>query len=118
MRKFFIAGKGKKLIDVDYSQIELRVLAALAHDEVMTKTFEEGRDIHTETAASVFGLPDTLKVSVFLQAGIEQICRARLSVICFMVSLFVFRIGFCAARRLKSRAGGRRALSLSAGRSA
>lgn len=56
-RKFFTAGDGKLLCDADYSQIELRVLAALAHDDVMTKTFEEGRDIHTETAASVFGLP-------------------------------------------------------------
>ena len=57
-RKFFTAGDGKLLCDADYSQIELRVLAALAHDQVMTKTFEEGRDIHTETAASVFGLPE------------------------------------------------------------
>lgn len=56
-RKFFTAGEGKLLCDADYSQIELRVLAALADDEVMIKTFAEGRDIHTETAASVFGLP-------------------------------------------------------------
>ena len=56
-RKFFTAGEGKLLCDADYSQIELRVLAALAGDEVMIKTFAEGRDIHTETAASVFGLP-------------------------------------------------------------
>ena len=57
-RKFFTAGEGKLLCDADYSQIELRVLAALAKDEVMIKTFAEGRDIHTETAASVFGLPE------------------------------------------------------------
>lgn len=57
-RKFFTAGDGKLLCDADYSQIELRVLAALAHDDVMIKTFAEGRDIHTETAASVFGLPE------------------------------------------------------------
>lgn len=56
-RKFFTAGDGKLLCDADYSQIELRVLAALAGDDVMIKTFAEGRDIHTETAASVFGLP-------------------------------------------------------------
>jgi len=56
-RKFFTAGEGKLLCDADYSQIELRVLAALAGDEVMIRTFAEGRDIHTETAASVFGLP-------------------------------------------------------------
>ena len=42
------------LCDADYSQIELRVLAALAGDKVMIETFKEGRDIHAETAASVF----------------------------------------------------------------
>ncbi len=56
-RKFFTAGEGKLLADADYSQIELRVLAALANDEVMIKTFAEGRDIHAETAASVFNQP-------------------------------------------------------------
>jgi DNA polymerase-1 len=44
-------------VDADYSQIELRVLASLANDEVMIRTFRENRDIHTETAASVFGQP-------------------------------------------------------------
>lgn len=53
-RKFFTAAPGKVLCDADYSQIELRVLAALAGDKVMIETFKEGRDIHSETAASVF----------------------------------------------------------------
>ncbi len=53
-RKFFTAAPGKVLIDADYSQIELRVLASLANDKVMIETFREGRDIHTETAQSVF----------------------------------------------------------------
>lgn len=53
-RKFFTAAPGKVLCDADYSQIELRVLAALAEDKVMIETFKEGRDIHAETAASVF----------------------------------------------------------------
>lgn len=53
-RKFFTAAEGKVLCDADYSQIELRVLAALANDRVMIETFKEGRDIHAETAASVF----------------------------------------------------------------
>lgn len=53
-RKFFTAADGKVLCDADYSQIELRVLAALAGDKVMIETFKEGRDIHAETAASVF----------------------------------------------------------------
>ncbi len=56
-RKFFVAGEGMTLVDADYSQIELRVLAHLANDETMIKTFCEGGDIHTETAASVFGQP-------------------------------------------------------------
>ncbi|MDE7362402.1 MAG: DNA polymerase I [Oscillospiraceae bacterium] len=53
-RKFFTAAPGNVLCDADYSQIELRVLAALAGDKVMIETFREGRDIHAETAASVF----------------------------------------------------------------
>lgn len=56
-RKFFTAGEGMTLIDADYSQIELRVLAHLANDETMIKTFCEGGDIHAQTAASVFGQP-------------------------------------------------------------
>lgn len=56
-RKFFTAGEGKLLVDADYSQIELRVLAHLSNDDAMIKTFREGGDIHTETAASVLGLP-------------------------------------------------------------
>ena len=56
-RRFFVAAEGKTLVDADYSQIELRVLAHIAKDEAMIKTFCEGGDIHTETAASVFGMP-------------------------------------------------------------
>ena len=44
-------------MDADYSQIELRVLAAVSGDENMIRAFAEGHDIHTETAASVFGVP-------------------------------------------------------------
>ncbi len=56
-RKFFVADEGNLLADADYSQIELRVLAHLSGDKAMIKTFCEGGDIHTETAASVLGLP-------------------------------------------------------------
>ena len=56
-RGFFKAGEGKLLVDADYSQIELRVLASLANDKVMIETFKENRDIHTETASKVFGMP-------------------------------------------------------------
>ncbi|MDD6727791.1 MAG: DNA polymerase I [Eubacteriales bacterium] len=57
MRKFFIAGKGNKLVDADYSQIELRVLSDLSGDENMINAFNNGDDIHTITASQVFNLP-------------------------------------------------------------
>lgn len=56
IRKAFVAGKGKKLVDADYSQIELRVLAHLANDEVMLQSFKEGLDIHRKTASEVFNV--------------------------------------------------------------
>ena len=56
-RKFFIAESGKTLIDADYSQIELRVLAHMANDSAMCEAFSSGADIHTSTAAQVFGMP-------------------------------------------------------------
>lgn len=57
MRKFFIADKGKILIDADYSQIELRVMAHLCGDKNMTTAFITGEDIHTLTASQVFDVP-------------------------------------------------------------
>lgn len=57
MRGFFTAPRGRVLIDADYSQIELRVLAALSGDENMISAFERGDDIHAITASQVFGLP-------------------------------------------------------------
>lgn len=57
LRKFFVAGDGETLIDADYSQIELRVLADLSNDENMINAFNSGVDIHTTTASQVFGLP-------------------------------------------------------------
>lgn len=58
MRKFFIAKDGDVLVDADYSQIELRVLADLANDENMINAFNSGADIHTSTAAQVFNMPE------------------------------------------------------------
>jgi DNA polymerase-1 len=58
MRRFFIAREGAYLLDADYSQIELRVLAAMCKDENMTATFLSGTDIHTRTASQVFGVPE------------------------------------------------------------
>ncbi len=57
MRKFFTAKDGYVLVDADYSQIELRVLAAAANDENMCKAFRENTDIHTVTASQVFNMP-------------------------------------------------------------
>ena len=56
-REFFIAKDGFVLCDADYSQIELRVLASLADDAVMTDAFDRGVDIHTLTASEVFNIP-------------------------------------------------------------
>ena len=60
LRKFFMAKDGCVLVDADYSQIELRVLAHIADDKNMLSAFESGQDIHTSTAARVFGLPDNM----------------------------------------------------------
>ena len=57
LRKMFVAPAGKVLVDADYSQIELRLLAHIAGDEHMIEAFRSGEDIHTVTAAQVFGVP-------------------------------------------------------------
>lgn len=56
IRKVFIADKGFKLVDADYSQIELRVLAHMSQDEHMIDAFNHNVDIHTKTASQVFGI--------------------------------------------------------------
>ena len=60
LRKFFRAKEGSVLIDADYSQIELRIMAHISGDENMINAFREGRDIHTSTAAKVFGVPESM----------------------------------------------------------
>jgi DNA polymerase-1 len=55
IRRAFIADPGHVLISADYSQIELRVLAHLAEDETLIRAFQDGMDIHDQTAAKVFG---------------------------------------------------------------
>jgi len=57
LRKMFVAPLGKVLIDADYSQIELRVLAHAANDENMINAFKNDEDIHKMTAAMVFNIP-------------------------------------------------------------
>ena len=57
LRKMFVAGPGMVLVDADYSQIELRLLACMAGDQAMIDGFNSGADIHTITASQVFGVP-------------------------------------------------------------
>ena len=57
IRKAFVASKGNLLVDADYSQIELRLLAHMSGDEGMIRAFCEGDDIHRRTASEVFGVP-------------------------------------------------------------
>ena len=57
LRRMFVAPEGKVLVDADYSQIELRLLAHIAGDEHMIAAFRSGEDIHTVTASQVFGVP-------------------------------------------------------------
>ena len=60
IRKCFTAPEDRILIDADYSQIELRLLAAMSEDEIMTAAFLKNEDIHRRTASKVFGVPEDL----------------------------------------------------------
>ena len=57
IRKMFVPRSGWVFVDADYSQIELRVLAHIAHDQNMQAAFRSGEDFHTVTASQVFGVP-------------------------------------------------------------
>ncbi len=69
MRRMFVAEGNRTLIDADYSQIELRVLAHIANDENMKRAFLEDTDIHTQTAAQVFKTPKDQVTSVMRSAA-------------------------------------------------
>ena len=56
MRETFIPEKGDILLSADYSQVELRILAHLSKDEVLVEAFRNGTDVHTKTAAEIFGV--------------------------------------------------------------
>lgn len=58
IREAFVAPEGKKLIGIDYSQIELRLLAHFSEDRVLVNAFNEGHDIHMQTAIALFGEED------------------------------------------------------------
>ena len=57
IRRAFVAGPGHVLVDADYSQIELRVLAHMSQDQTLCDAFLRGQDIHRRTAAEVYGVP-------------------------------------------------------------
>lgn len=57
LRKVFVAGEGNILVDADYSQIELRILAALSGDEKLIDAYRTAKDIHQATASAVFKIP-------------------------------------------------------------
>ncbi|MCD4654743.1 DNA polymerase I, partial [bacterium] len=57
IRKAFIPSFGNQLLSADYSQMELRILAHIAEDQVMIEAFLEGQDIHASTASKLFGVP-------------------------------------------------------------
>ena len=54
IRQAFLANEGHQLVSIDYSQIELRILAHVSNDQVLLNAFAQGQDIHTATAAKVF----------------------------------------------------------------
>jgi DNA polymerase-1 len=76
IRRAFVAPPGRLLLVADYSQIELRLLAHIAGEEAMLDAFRSGRDIHTATAASVFGIspelvsPDQRRAAKTINFGI------------------------------------------------
>lgn len=57
VRRGFVADAGNVLLSVDYSQIELRIVAHMAKDEAMLAAFRAGQDIHTTTAAAIYNIP-------------------------------------------------------------
>ncbi len=57
MRQGFIAAPGTRLLSIDYSQIELRIMAHISQDAAMLEAFRQGQDIHAATAAAIYNIP-------------------------------------------------------------
>lgn len=57
VRQAFVAAPGQQLISIDYSQVELRIAAHMAQDQAMLAAFRAGQDIHSATAAAIYGIP-------------------------------------------------------------
>lgn len=69
LRRMFVASDGKVLVDADYSQIELRVLAHIAKDKTMIEAFKTDKDIHTITASQVFHVPENEVTSLMRRSA-------------------------------------------------
>jgi DNA polymerase I len=93
IRNAFIAGEGFSLVSFDYSQIELRIAAFLSKDKKLIDIFKTGRDIHTEVAAEVFGVPADL---------VDKEMRRRAKVINFGI---IYGMGVNALRQNLSEGG-------------
>jgi DNA polymerase I len=72
IRRAFIAESGKKIVAADYSQIELRVVACLANDKTMIEGFNRGDDIHSVTAAKVYGV-ELKDVTKEMRSGAKEV---------------------------------------------
>ena len=72
IRKAFVAPPGYVLLDADYSQIELRLLAHLSGDDNMIRAFLEGEDIHTNTAANIFGVKNS-EVQPYMRSAAKTV---------------------------------------------
>jgi DNA polymerase I len=72
IRRAFVADKGKKIIAADYSQIELRVIACLADDKTMIEGFNRGDDIHSVTAAKIYGV-ELKDVTKEMRSGAKEV---------------------------------------------
>ena len=72
IRACFIAEPGNVLLAVDYSQVELRVLAHIANEPVLKDIFHRGEDVHTETASAVFELPPE-ELTVFMRSKAKMV---------------------------------------------
>ena len=72
LRAYFIAKPGCVLVDADYSQIELRILAHVTGDEHMQQAFRSGQDIHRSTAARIYGIPQG-EVTLRVRSGAKAI---------------------------------------------
>jgi DNA polymerase-1 len=72
IRTAFVAGKGNLLISADYSQFELRLAAAITGDKNMIEAFNNDADIHTETAAEIYGIPAD-KVTKSQRSSVKEV---------------------------------------------